>query len=504
MYNSLLRSVSLSALTLAMASGVAFGANSLNRLSQESIDGAGRNIMRTADGGLVSTYSVANGPSLNLVFSASLDNGESWNETVVKGVEGKVHQAAIDSNFQGSYIAFTEERDGVTVGRIAFASAPFADKPEIAVSQAVTPAGVEAQDTFIQASRRGWGGVADENRQTVVYGWQDKHSKSLYVGVSKDGHTFPMATKVVEDGYATSGPAVAIRGNYVIASYQTTNPAFAPVDVPNDAASPRSYPAYIESMDGGQTWNPPKPLFGLKASDYPVVKVESQSGSYDNLRLAGGTSQPNSPTLNWGGTREVDMSDDEDDKTASMSPAIDPSRDPNNGITFVQTSLMAVDGNGREGEVSIVSFKPIKPANSPWKHVVANNKLSQGAQNIETSSPDVSTSHFQYSALIDTPIRATAYKEYDQSSGKARLVVAVSTDTGMNFTHHVSFTADELSKQGVQAFDEKAIFSSSQCLFEDRNGEVYLDLLVMQDGNTHYARVPVGVNASQYRDPSGS
>ncbi|MER9387776.1 hypothetical protein [Mesorhizobium sp. M0435] len=59
-------------------------------------------------------------------------------------------------------------------------------------------------------------------------------------------------------------------------------------------------------------------------------------------------------------------------------------------------------------------------------------------------------------------------KEYDEGNGNARLVVAVSTDTGMNFTHHVSFTADELAKQGAQAFGEEAIFSSSQCLFEDR------------------------------------
>ncbi|MFD9901260.1 hypothetical protein [Mesorhizobium sp. NPDC059025] len=487
-----------------MASSAAFAGTALKNLSQESVDGAGRNIMRTTDGGLVSTYSVKNGSNLNLVFGASLDNGDNWNETMVKGIDGKVHQAAIDSNFQGSYIAFTEERDGMNVGRIAFASAPFADKPEIAVSEVVTPAGVEAQDTFVQASRRGWGGVADENRQTVVYGWQDKHSKSLYVGVSKDGHTFPMAKKVVQDAFATSGPAVAIRGNYVIASYQTTNPEFAPTDVASGAAPQRSYPAYIESMDGGETWAAPKPLFGLKSSDYPMVKVETRLGSYDNLRLAGGTSQPNSPTLTWGGTREIEQPNDKGDKSASLAPAIDPSRDPNNGISFVQTSMMAMDSSGNLGEVSVVSFKPIKPANSPWKHVVANNKLSQGMQNVETSKPNVSTSHFQYSALIDTPIRATSYKEYDQSSGKARLVVAVSTDTGMNFTHHVSFTADELSKQGVEVFDAKAIFSSSQCLFEDRSGEVYLDVLVMQDGNTHYARVPVGVNASQYREPSRS
>ncbi|MFD9901261.1 hypothetical protein [Mesorhizobium sp. NPDC059025] len=517
MHNSLVKPISLSALTLAMASSVAFGASPLSHLSRESIDGAGRNIMRTADGGLVSTYSVADGQRLDLVFSASLDNGESWNETVVKGVDGKVHQAAIDSNFQGSYVAFTEERDGVKVGRIAFASAPFAEKPEITVSDAVTPAGVEAQDTFIQASRKGWGNLSDQARETVVYGWQDKNSKSLYIGVSTDGRTFPAAKKVVEDTYATSGPAVAIRGNFVIATYQTTNPAFAPADVASDAASQRSYPAWIESMDGGQTWSAPKPLFGLKSADYPVVKVEAQPGQYDNLRLAGGTTQPNSPILNWGGigdpgpfvSRDAGNSSVAEDKSGSadlsqMEHAGVADVGPNDGITFVQTSMMSMDSAGRKGEVSIVSFRQIKP-NAPWTHVIANNKLSNSNQDAETSRLGVATSHFQYSALIDTPVRATTYKE--SGNGDPRLVVAVSTDTGKVFNRHVSFSPDALSKLGVDGFDKTAVFSASQCLFEDRNGDVYVDLLVSQDENTRYARLPIGVNARQLRaaeKPSGT
>ena len=355
MYYFSLKPVSMAAFAVAMASSVSSAGGLLEDLSPESVDGAGRNIMRTTDGGLVSTYAIRSSSDLNLVFSASLDNGENWNETIVEEIDGKVRQAAIDSNFQGSYIAFTEERDGEHVGRIAFTSAPFAAKPEIVVSAVVTPAGVKASDTFIQASRRGWGGVADENRQTVVYGWQDEISKSLYVGVSKDGRTFPMAKKVVEDAFATSGPAVAIRGDYVIASYQTTNPGFAPLDLEGGSDPQRSYPAYIESMDGGETWEAPKPLFGLRSSDYPMVKVEARAGQYDNLRLAGGTTQPNSPTLNWGGTREIEQ-DEDDDKSVSLEPVIDPSRDPNNGISFVQTSMMALDSSGKVGEVSVVSF----------------------------------------------------------------------------------------------------------------------------------------------------
>ena len=507
MYNSLVKPVSLSTLSLLMASNTALSADSLSQLAKESIDGAGRNIMRTADGGLVSTYSIVNGERLDLVFSASLDNGESWNETVVKDVNGTVRQAAIDSNFQGSYIAFTEERDGLNVGRIAFASAPFADKPEIIVSDAVTPAGVEAKDTFIQASRKGWGNLSDQDRETVVYGWQDEVSKSLYIGVSKDGRSFPQAKKVVQDAYATSGPAVAIRGNFVIATYLTTNPTFAPVDVANKDGSMRSYPAWIESMDGGQTWSAPKPLFGSKSADYPLVEVQAASGQYDNLRLSGGTTQPNSPILNWGGinarsaggSRDASSSKADDDKSVSAAPVTTGVGEvgPDDGITFVQTSMMASGSVGRNGEVSIVSFRQIQP-NAKWTHVIANNRLSDSNRDNETSTMDAPTSHFQYSALIDTPVRATTYKEAD--NGDPRLVVAVSTDTGKVFNHHVSFSANALSELGVKGFDATAVFSASQCLFEDRDGDVYVDLLVTQGGDTRYARLPIGVNARQLRE----
>jgi len=271
-------------------------------------------------------------------------------------------------------------------------------------------------------------------------------------------------------------------------------------------------------MDGGQTWSAPKPLFGLKSSDYPVVKVQAQSGQYDNLRLAGGTTQPNSPILNWGGintaigggSRDSSKSSADEDKSASAADILQMEHKgvadvgPDDGSTFVQTSMMGMDSAGRKGEVSIVSFRQIKP-NAPWTHVIANNKLSDSNRDVETSKLDASTSHFQYSALIDTPVRATTYKE--SGNGNPRLVVAVSTDTGKVFNRHVSFSPDALSKLGVKGFDGTAVFSASQCLFEDRNGDVYVDLLVSQGDETRYARLPIGVNARNLRaaeKPSGT
>ncbi len=201
----LLSPIILATLAATAASGAANDTAILPNISLQSVDGAGRNIMRTTDGGIVAAFAAGNTAN-QLVFSRSLDNGQKWNSVVIEEIPGVVRQAAVDSNFQGSYIAFTEERGGLTVGRIAFSTAPFAATPSFVASGAVTPRGVEPRDTFIQASRLGWGDRDDQNSETVVYGWQDQKSKSLYIGVSPDGRTFPLAKKVVEDSNAVSGP----------------------------------------------------------------------------------------------------------------------------------------------------------------------------------------------------------------------------------------------------------------------------------------------------------
>jgi hypothetical protein len=256
-------------------------------VSRQSIDGGGRNIMRTAEGGIVAAFATADS---GLILARSLDSGTSWNNVPLQGVNGAVLQVAIDSNFQGSYIAFTENMNGRIVGRIAFSPAPFAATPQLTVSASVTPKGVIPQDTFIQASRAGWGDRAADDRETVVYGWQDAGSKGLYIGVSPDGRTFPVARLVVDDRFATSGPAVAIRGKYVIATYHTANAAMAPADVPVQMRRGRTYPAWVESLDGGRTWSQPRPLFGLTSAAFPRVSVETTEGAFAEHRLAGGLS----------------------------------------------------------------------------------------------------------------------------------------------------------------------------------------------------------------------
>lgn len=44
------------------------------------------------------------------------------------------------------------------------------------------------------------------------------------------------------------------------------------------------------------------------------------------------------------------------------------------------------------------------------------------------------------------------------------------------------------------------IFTSSQCLFEDRDGEVYVDLMISQGGKMRFVSLPTGVNAALLRE----
>jgi hypothetical protein len=484
--------------------------NAFPMVSEASIANAGRNIMRTVDGGIVATYAVANGERSALIFARSLENGVTWDQVEFPAVTGDVRQAAVDSNFKGSYIAFSERVGDAIVMRIAHTAAPFAEDPAFVVSASVAPVGVVPADVYIQASRKGWGQLSDVAKETVAYGWQDANTGALYVGVSPDGETFPLALKVLEDPYAASGPAVAVRGNYVVASYQTTNPDIVPSDVPEHLRAGRTYTAWIESMDGGLTWSEPRPVFGHLSTDFPLAKIVDPSGEVDYLRLAGGTALPNSPTLNWGSSRSrpdrggnlLSRADDDPTVPSVLQTEVQfaDAKESESGLTFVQTSMNGIGADGAASEVSIVSFRQIMPG-APWTHVVAHNQLTSDPSLVDagTSTLDVDASQFQYSALIDTKIRATSYKEVDTDTGASRLVIAVSTDTGMSFDHHVSFGEEELAAHGITGFGPAGVFTVSQCLYEDRNGEVYVDVMVSSGDGMRFVSLPTGVNAAVLR-----
>jgi hypothetical protein len=162
--------------------------------------------------------------------------------------------------------------------------------------------------------------------------------------------------------------------------------------------------------------------------------------------------------------------------------------------------MMSIDGDGTQGEVSIVSFRSMEPG-AVWTHVIANNRLTlnRGRVDRKTSHLSARGSQFQYSALIDTAVRATTYQDVDSVTQRARLVAAVSTDTGKTFNHQISFNSEELAQHGITGFGKSSVFAVSQCLFEDRNGEVYVDVLFMSEGEGRFASLPIGVNAAILR-----
>ncbi len=478
----MIRSRYLSGSTLlAILSCSCFASIAATPIQPSSVLDAGRNVMRTADGGgLVAAFVRGDGLGGTLTYSSSRDNGQTWRDLKV-ATSGKVIESAIDSNFEGAYIAFTEHSGTGVHARIAYASAPLAAELRVELSPAVTPPGVEPKDTFVQASRSFWGTDGGDAGRTVVYGWQDGRTKALYVGVSLDGRTFPMARKTVDDRHAVSGPAVSIHGKRVLATYLTTHPDIVPVDVPASQRQGRAYQAYVESLDGGRSWSKPQPLFGRRSSDYPVVDVEvaASDGSVrvERVRLDRGTAQVNRASLTWVSEEMGEM------------------------VSFAQSSAGGGTADGvRVGEVGVVSRKSMKDG-AAWNHAVAIQPLKQRRLiGKAAADPSSERSQFQYSALPDSLVRMTTYVEHEKVTGKVRLVMASSTDGGFSFSGVNALDAKALSSYGVPRLSADTVVEVSQCLFEDRDGAVHVDLMVLDQGMLRYVRVPIGVNAAALRE----
>ncbi|KHA76783.1 hypothetical protein NC77_22000 [Janthinobacterium lividum] len=450
--------------------------------TKESVIGGGRTVMRMADGALVATFARAADNGRELAYASSQDNGKTWQTTTVFAADRNgVSHSAIDSNFQGSYIAFVSTSNKQNVARVAYTTDPLSTQRTFSVSDSLMPEDTAPVDGFIQASRAGWGEKADKNAETVAYGWQDARSKNLYVGISPDGKTFPKARKILADPHATSGPSVGIRGQYVIVTYLTTDPAIVPSDV---KAAGRSYQAWIESRDGGNSWTKPQPLFGPTSASYPSIDVTTvlpaKKASIQQARLSGGTNGRQAGILVWQAT-----------------PA-----GTDAGIVFVLSELSTSPASNQY--VGVVSFRPLTPG-ATWTHSIAGHPLVLGnAKAIEAYAKpsnrhfalqNAATRQFQYSALVDTPVRSASYLETSKAMG-TRLTVATSKDTGKTFDQVRSFSVAELQKFGLKDFGPDTVFKTSQCLFQDRDGQVYVDVLAHSlKGELQYARLPVGANA---------
>ena len=481
-------------------------------VEQSSIGGGGRNIMRTAEGALISFFAVSTEGQSSLYFLSSTDGGKTWyavSPTTAGKSVGLIHPA-VDSNFNGAYMAYIERTKGRSVGKVIYSSNPLAPKKGFVHSDSVTPPLGEVTGTFIAASRVGWGDKPDAAANTVAYGWADESTGDLYVGVSTDGKTFPKAAKVFSSKHVASGPAVTIHGNNVFLTFLTADPAMAPAELKRGKDAPL-FPAWMESSDAGKTWSNPVPLFGKSVKDFPLLQASEAKGLgtvvKGAVRAAGGSPGWLSSTLVW-----------------------DASAKPSGGeLIFVVNALSPVtadDGpltpgsfDDPENLIGVVSFRRMAPG-SKWTHVPSNLELLRtpagrktlnntlGPLGATLAASNAKGEQHQYSALIDTPVRATTYVERTGSGADAStaIVVASSIDTGKVFDHFAKFDRASLEKLGLPV-SGKLMIDVSQCLFEDRNGEVYVDVLAHDLGGANtitYFKLPLGVNAQALREKAAT
>jgi hypothetical protein len=112
----------------------------------------------------------------------------------------------------------------------------------------------------------------------------------------------------------------------------------------------------------------------------------------------------------------------------------------------------------------------------------------------------------QYSALPLTPLRAVISLEFVSDARGAehgRITVAYSTDTGKTFPHLVDFDARRLQALGLPRLASDAVIEVSQCLFADRDGEVYTDVFIFNGTDSapvYHAKLPLGVNLKDVKD----
>lgn len=499
----------LTCATIALASCAASAAEPARSIGNvadpDSIGGGGRNIMRTAEGALVSSFTGSSQGKTQLYFSSSNDGGKTWYtvKPIDVGRSSDVLYPSIDSNFVGAYLGYVDESDGRRTGRVLYSPNPLAKDKQFVASEALTPALAGIEGSFIAASRTGWGNKPNRVPNTVAYGWSDRAKGDLYVGVSPDGLSFPKAAVAYSSPHVKSAPAVTVHGDYVFLTFLTDDPALSPSDL-NGSVKGKLYPAWIESRDRGRSWSKPVPMFGRSVKDFP--KLSAAQARADGLTVkgavyaAGGSGGWLTQNLVWmttTGGEEIIFS------MNSMSPVA------------ATEALESASIEDPQNLIGVVSFRKMKPG-SEWTHVPANldlfsspegrNKLDRRLSpfGIRLADAGGRGGQHQYSALVDTPIRATTYVERgsDDPAGDISIVVVSSVDTGKSFDHFVKFDEPALRSLGLPDLGDEVRIDVSQCLFEDRDGQVYVDVLVHDVGRSNdirYLKLPLGVNAQPLR-----
>jgi hypothetical protein len=449
--------------------------------------------MRSSDGTLTGSFIKHIGNNDELLLVTSKDGGKTWVDfSSGLTAKGGVRHQASDVGANGVYVAFV---DGRGEGHVAHFPDPVGNPGKVKESGALTSEGGDARFSFISTSK------GPDSTNSVGYGWLDMVGGKIYVGVSKDGTTFPPARLVETDSNATSGPAIAVHNNYVLVMYLTTSPEIAPDDPENLADTKgRDYQAWIESKDGGATWSKPAPLFGKKLADFPTVNASSKNGDgrmiSGKVAAAGGTEAlgNHSQTLAWAVSTGFDPAIAGGVRLFIMS-ALSP-------VTPKESPFPPGFWDDRKNNVGILSFKDIGNLTAPWTHVVASRDLVQERAGVVTEAWQ-----HQYSALPGTSVRAVSYvdKTREQKTSHDSLVVSVSIDTGKHFDRFARFEQRDL---GIET-PASVVFVASPCLYKDPKGDVFIDVAFVEadaagkvgDKRLKVTKLPIGLNV---KDVPGS
>lgn len=432
----------------------------------QALLGDNRELMRHSNGALhaVVTQNGTKGGALSL-YGAAEFGGElrALAEAFVSVDGGSCSEPATDSNQNGAYVAFVQGKPGALAGYVAHFADPFGDPSDVRVSGPLTPEG-DVRNSFLQASRA---------FNSVVYGWRDGRTGTVYAGVSQDGIEFPPAEALSGDIAAIHGPAIGIHGDYVVCIYQSEDDRFAPVDAPTG-----SYYVWTESGDGGRTWSDPLPLFPSARDLPPAVGLASVAG--DDLR------RYEVPVLGDASPAEV----------AAQLLVWANLEDASDSRVFAMTTLTApphrVAGADWPKSVGLIAFKSFG-VGGEWDYSITNRSLYRRSGIADSYNGRVGR-HFKYSALPGTRVRVVSYVDHapDGSGLEDLVAILVSTNKGDSFDYETTFTASELG------FDPHAelVISNSACAYADADGMIWQDLLIGDASDpqaVRHATLPIGM-----------
>ncbi len=388
-----------------------------SRSSWEALAGDNREIMRHSSGAVHAAITEPQNGHLVLSLYGAQEFGVELQQLSASFAASDAGVAATDSNHNGAYVAYTQADGLGRAGSVAHFPDPFGDAGDHRLLGPLTPRGADVENSFLQASRA---------NNTVVYGWRDRTTGDIFVGVSQDGLEFPPAQTLLTDPDAVRGPATGIQGDYVIYVYQSRSPRFAPVD---SHTGDGAYYVWSDSGDGGVTWSEPGPLF--PHPDSLPFAIGLSRGRGDDLKReeigvspAGSAARPATQLLAW--ANPADISDSRVFAMTALTP-----------LTSDGNADWSADGN----DIGLLAFKSFG-VGGEWSYSITNRSLYRRADLAQPYQGRIGTL-FKYSALPGTRVRVVTYVNRAPAGSELddQIVVLVSTNKGDSFDYESTFTA---------------------------------------------------------------